>query len=402
MDVAVLGQPDPRAGSIEDALREALLWPDARHVWLAVAWARRSGLTNIERELRALRGGNRSLRALIGIDQHGGTIEGLQLAWELFTEARVYHDASRNPVRTFHPKLYVVQAPGRARAIVGSGNLTSGGLLTNYEVSIRMDLVLKDAGDNDVLASLQTWFESRWNQTEATVRLTKSSIQALIQDPDVIVIPERWAGPRARTKPAAPDKKAGLFGAVKGLAKRKYEGKTERAEQVDSVLVDAPPVPVPPLHDDALVLAAGLPNDRPGQAGFNRKVAEDFFGVSKSGDPITVQAVDRSAKLYRPEIRTLIFSDINQNHRFELPDPEGRGRPAGSFPILLVHRFGKGQFRYLYVLPEDLGYRAMRREIARRDGVGISRLLETKRVYLTVGDLRKHWPGCALLAVANP
>lgn len=400
MEVSVLGQPDPRGGSIEEDLRTALRWSDARQAWFAVAWARRSGLARIEKELRAFRKGNRNLRVLIGIDQHGGTIEGLQMARELFTEARIYHDANRNPVRTFHPKLYVVQAPSRARAIVGSGNLTAGGLLTNYELSTRFDLDLEDQRDKETLAALRTWFDARWSQTEATVRLTKASIQALIQDPDVVVVPETWAGPRSRSR-SAPREGTTLFAPVKGLAKLKGAAKGPPADRIDSLLVDARPDGAPALDDDAIVLAAGLPKDRPGQAGFNRTVAEDFFGVSASGDPITAQALDRGGTVYPPDIRTLIFSDINQNHRFELPDPEGRGRPPGPFPILLVHRFGKGQFRYLYVLPEDRGFRAMKREIARRDGVGISRSVETKRVYLTIGELRRHWPGCALLAVAG-
>ena len=401
MEVSVLSQPDPRGGSIGEDLRDSLRWPDARQAWFAVAWARRSGLARIEKELRAFRNGNRSLRVLIGIDQHGGTIEGLQKARELFTEARVYHDANRSPVRTFHPKLFVVQASSRARAIVGSGNLTAGGLLTNYELSMRLDLDLEDQRDKDTLAALRTWFEARWSQTEATVRLTKSSIQALIEDPDVIVVPETWAGPRARSRSVPPEGKATLFSPVRGLAKPTDAATGASADRVDSVLVDVPPDGAPPLDDDAIVLIAGVPKDRPGQAGFNRTVAEEFFGVSANGEPITAQAVDRSGKIYPPDIRSLIFSDINQNHRFELPDPEGRGRSPGEFPILLVHRFGKGQFRYLYVLSDDRGFRAMKREIVRRGGVGTSRSLETKRVYLTIGELRRYWPGCALLAVAG-
>jgi HKD family nuclease len=400
MQVSVLGQPDLRGGSIGEDLRDALCWRDAREAWFAVAWARRSGLAQIENELRAFRKGKRSLRVLIGLDQHGGTIEGLHKASELFTEARVYHDASRNPVRTFHPKLFVVQAPSRARAIVGSGNLTAGGLLTNYELSLRLDLDLNDRRDKEVLAALRAWFDTRWRQTEAAVRLTKPSIQALIQDPDVIVVPETWARPRPRSRSAEPEDRASLFAPVRGLARSRGPVPGPPADGIDSVVVDVSPDGAPPLEDHSVVLAAGLPNDRQGQASFNRTVAEEFFGVSANGDPITAQAVDRGGTVYPPDIRGLIFSEINQNHRFELPDPEGRGRPPGAFPILLVHRFGSGQFRYLYVLPDDRGFRAMKREIVRRPGVGRSNSNDTKRVYLTIRELRRYWPGCALLAVA--
>lgn len=403
MDITVLGQPDPADGSIRDDLRQALRWSDARKAWFAVAWAKRSGIRLIETELRGFRRGNRSLRVLIGVDQHGGTIEGLELARALFTEARVYHDANRRPPRTFHPKLYVVEGPQRARAIIGSGNLTAGGLRTNYELSIRLDLNLREQADNDVLEGLRAWFDARWGQSGATVRLTKASIKALIDDPHVTVAPEKWELPHYSFGPGGPcgKKQKFLFQAVKGLVTPDKQAKSDSADQVDSTFPEER-LGAPFLGDGSLVLVAGLPNDRPGQAGFNRRIAEEFFGVSKNRDPITAQAVGRDGTVRPPEISRLVFPmGSNRNHRFEMRDPEGRPRPSGSFPILLVHRCGPGLFRYFYVFSTDTGYRALDRERARREGVGSSRKPETKRVYLTLGELRRCWPGCPILAVAD-
>jgi hypothetical protein len=144
-----------------------------------------------------------------------------------------------------------------------------------------------------------------------------------------------------------------------------------------------------------LVLAAGLPVDRPGQAGFNRDVVEDFFAVSQNGDQILAEAVDRSGAKHGMRLRALVFpSGSNRNHRFEMRDPEGRARGAGVWPVLLVHRISRRRFEYLYLYPADSGYSAMRRKIRRRDGVGRSMKAETKRVYLTLGEVRRVWPGC--------
>ena len=403
MELRVLGQPDQADRSIRDDLRQALRWSDARKAWFAVAWAKRSGIRLIENDLRAFRGGTRSLRLLVGVDQHGGTIEGLDLARVLFTEARVYHDANSRPPRTFHPKLYVVEAPQRARAIIGSGNLTAGGLRTNYELAFRLDLDLSDPAESTVLEDLRAWFNARWLQPEATVRLTTTSIQALISDPDVAVVPEKWGPPRSSSEQGGSrgKKPKPLFRAVRGLAAPEKQAHVDPADQIDS----APPderIEAPFLGDDSLVLVAGLPKDRPGQAGFNRLLANQFFGVFKNGDPITVQAAKRNGSVGPPEISKYVNpTDSNGNNRFEMRDPEGRTRIPGTFPILLVHRVGPGLFRYFYVLPGDSGYRAMDRERRRREGVGTSFKPETKRVYLTLGEVRTGWPSCPLVNIAD-
>jgi HKD family nuclease len=398
VQVSVLGQPDKRGGAIGVELRDALGWPDARAAWFAVAWAKRSGLMLIEPELRAFRQGKRSLRALIGVDQHGGTIEGLRLALDLFTEARVYHDS--NPRRTFHPKLYVVEASTRALAIVGSGNLTSGGLFGNHELSLSLDLDPRDRSDAAVLAELRSWFDARWSEKTASVRLSPTTIQALIDDPNVVVVPETWGPPRSASGPKGKKGSKGksVFGpAVKDLAVPPKPANVEDVDRIDAV-TGLPDLPGAPAADDhERVMAAGLPEDRWGQAGFNRAVAEEFFGASANGEKINAQAVERDGTVHSPKKRALIFpSTTNANHRFELPEPERRERPTTDFPLVLVREIGIRSFRYMYLMPGDVGYRAIRREIDRRPSVGISRKAETKRVYMTLGELRTRWPASPL------
>lgn len=147
---------------------------------------------------------------------------------------------------------------------------------------------------------------------------------------------------------------------------------------------------------DKRVLAAGLPHDRWGQAAFNRTVAEDFFDAHANGDSISAEAIDRNGDSRGIKRSQLIFSSTNGNHRFELREPEGRARPAGT-PIILVQELDLRQFRYAYVFPDDTGYRVLRREIGRRSGVGVSMKADTKRVYINVGELRRVWAGCPLL-----
>lgn len=406
MVIQVLGQPDRGDRSIGAAVNDALGWSDASEVWLAVAWAKRSGLTRLEPRLRALRQRRKRIRALIGIDQHGATEEGLQLALDLFSEARVYHDSS--PKRTFHPKLYVIEGSGRARVVMGSGNLTAGGLYENYEMALSIDLSLDEASDRELLDELRRWWEKRWVEPDASVKLTKRTIERLIADPSVIVAPEKWGPPRGAGK-SSPGKAAGsVFGPpIKGLASAPgVPARTQvpPIDESDAVGTTAlrPAVSTYPRGDERRVLAARIPKERWRQVGFNAVVADDFFDVRVNGDLISAEAIDRRGRSRGTEMRRLINPPANENHRIELPEPEGRLRPASGTPVVLVLELDRRQVRYMYLLPGDRGYPAVNREISRRESVGISRKAETKRVYMTLGELKGIWPGCPLLALPVP
>ena len=56
---------------------------------------------------------------------------------------------------TFHPKICLFQSPVAAELTVGSGNLTQGGLFTNYEAALHVSLHLDDPGDSAILRSVE-------------------------------------------------------------------------------------------------------------------------------------------------------------------------------------------------------------------------------------------------------
>lgn len=72
-------------------------------------------------------------RLVIGVDL-GGTSK--QVLKELASwPARVFVVKNSLPGITFHPKIYLLRWPDRALLIVGSNNLTDGGLFRNYEAA---------------------------------------------------------------------------------------------------------------------------------------------------------------------------------------------------------------------------------------------------------------------------
>ncbi len=153
----LLGQTDRAVvASVPDDFNLGKELSSARKVFLATAFARVSGWKLLQRDLLS---GSAAIFLLTGLD-FLQTEPGLLREWLRLTKrhSRVKAKiASRDSM--FHPKVLVVEAGVRSRsfAIVGSGNLTSGGLCTNTECS----LYTKDSA---AIHALEHWFEEAWEK----------------------------------------------------------------------------------------------------------------------------------------------------------------------------------------------------------------------------------------------
>jgi len=128
----------------------------AEKVLLATAFARTSGWGLIERDLLS---SPSELKLLTGLD-FLQTEPDLLREWLRLTKrydrvgAKI---ASR--VSIFHPKVLIVKVNARSAsfAIVGSGNLTDGGLRTNTECGLYTN-------DSASVLALERWFEECWKR----------------------------------------------------------------------------------------------------------------------------------------------------------------------------------------------------------------------------------------------
>lgn len=141
-----------------DLLKQLLHDDDWSHFSASVAFVKRSGVQYIADALRAFskRG---VVKMLVGVDLGGTSREGLSdllACIEGRGEIWVCHNEN---VSTFHPKVYIFRNESKAIIVVGSGNLTEGGLFTNYEVSIIRDLDLNKDDDRNLLSQIESAFE---------------------------------------------------------------------------------------------------------------------------------------------------------------------------------------------------------------------------------------------------
>jgi HKD family nuclease len=153
----------------------------------AVAFAKRSGVQHVADLIRDFAGTNGGVRIVVGIDQHGTSAEGLSDLLAAVGDRGsiwIFHDS--DPYVTFHPKLYLFRGPAEALLIIGSGNLTQGGLYSNDEACSVWSLDLHIPRDLDILQQVDAAFDQWCNPQDGTVRVLDAAfLQALIENDDV-------------------------------------------------------------------------------------------------------------------------------------------------------------------------------------------------------------------------
>lgn len=148
-------------GSIGPDLAAALSsdrWTSFR---AAVAFAKRSGVRHLAGPLfNFAQRPETTVKISIGISSQGTSLEGLQDLWRVTAnqgEIFVFHEGAA--AGSFHPKLYLFESDSEALAVVGSSNLTEGGLFSNHEVSVVGSLTTgaDDPMINELRAALDYW-----------------------------------------------------------------------------------------------------------------------------------------------------------------------------------------------------------------------------------------------------
>ncbi len=181
---------------------------------IAVAWAKRSGLGRVWDAIAEFRDNGGKVLLVVGVSEGGATKEGLELALRAADESYVFHD----PKRTFHPKVYLASRGGKRSLLVGSSNLTAGGLSWNYEASMWMDW---DAGEGeDVTDSVFAWFETLIAETASCSRLTTELIEKLAMSEDIVLGSESRSRRVQKNKWDTPeDNDSAIVATISGLFK---------------------------------------------------------------------------------------------------------------------------------------------------------------------------------------
>ncbi len=179
-------------------LREHLADPQWIGFRAAVAFVKRSGTLYVREALREFRA-RAEIKISVGVDLYGTSREGLTDLLDAAGAGNVFVYRNNGP-NTFHPKVYLFKSAERADIIVGSGNMTRGGLFTNYEASLAASLDLSMAEDAAFLRIAEATLDS-WSQPQQGIcyAVTPELIEQLVASGLVRAEAELAAMQQART-----------------------------------------------------------------------------------------------------------------------------------------------------------------------------------------------------------
>ena len=135
-----------------EAVRDVLAIPDPERVIIGAAFMNEGGLSILHDVLAPVAD---QTTVVTGIRNGITSAQGLRRSLEIGCRTYVVDTGSRTVL--FHPKVYFPRNANEARLIVGSANLTHGGLNSNIEASI----LLKVARDDPEWTSLVTELERK-------------------------------------------------------------------------------------------------------------------------------------------------------------------------------------------------------------------------------------------------
>jgi hypothetical protein len=174
--VSFHGQPFGKARPAGSVLRAMLDDDEISTIAIVVAWVRFRGLLRLKPSFEAFRERGGRLRVVLGVDEGGATRPGLLGVMRLANEAYVFKDACGG---TFHPKVYLGEGAHKAELLVGSTNLTPGGLYVNVEASMLTGFALPAEDKHPALGDARLYIAGLIGDREACTRLTRKTVDKL-------------------------------------------------------------------------------------------------------------------------------------------------------------------------------------------------------------------------------
>ena len=299
----------------------------------AYAFASKSGIEILFKDTvfdSLLNRGEYSL--IVGIDEitNLASLEALSVIKAAKPNLTVKAFDHSNRVSLFHPKLsYFRNQDDTGNLIIGSGNLTLGGLRRNREAFSLIKLTV-----DELLRIEQYW--NAW--------LLQSN--ALLKDIDNIDVIRKATDNQniRRTRTRRPDEEGVIIDEIPNIGLTEIEILHQDGWQ---------------FYTDSEVLIAEIPRsgDRWKQANFDIDTFQNFFGASitDNNQRILLRNINDDLTLSEIEIRPSV-SVVSQNYRFELDAASGLPYPNNGKPIGVFIKLTTRMFLYHLYMPNQTLY----------------------------------------------
>lgn len=334
------------------------------------AFATRDGVDHLIEDMvvHDLMSGGGEIDLVVGVDAvtNRATLERMQELERLYENfrPRVFWNESRG---LFHPKVsdFGLSNGGRI-VIIGSGNLTPGGLMGNFEA---YTVIQADQGGEIDIGALEEFLE---RHADGIRRIDNEVLERAAAN---IIRPLAGARRQAvRVRRRLP----------------RTGGRAPAARQgtgFDRVLL-------------AQVPRAGR---RWAQVHFNAHVIHNYFRLSQNrlnSERVYLTRVFANAGRGEIEVRPCVFSaESNRNHKIEIGAARNLDYPNESRPILIFRERQLRTHDYMLLMPGDDGYGRIL-NLSESDHLA-SPGRGLPRPEIDMGELARAWPDCPLLRVPD-
>lgn len=278
-------------------------------------------------------------------------------------KARVFIDEDS---LLFHPKVSHFQYENDvAKIIIGSGNLTHGGLEKNIEA---FSII---TGTSAEIGTLRSW--------DGFLEFHREHIRDIDNEARELAR-ENQRRMRARVR------------------RKREDHQIEEGEPIieDDVQPTAKIDESAPLDDNVdRVLVAQVPRagNRWRQVHYNEAVVNEFFRMRhNSPQRAHLQEVRPDGVVSAIEIRPLVYSESNRNYKIEISARPELQYPSNTPPIIVLREIATRMFRYTLLLPGDDGYAAMLAFTNDNPSVGKG----FRRVISDIATIKQVWPSVPL------
>ncbi len=134
------------------------------HTFVGIsAFASEAGVFGLRKLLEHAKGKLKKITIVVGIDQGGTSKEALEELLKSGFNSFIFYYREQ-PI--FHPKIYLFEGDKEVKLIIGSSNLTGGGLFRNVETSVLVEFTPDEKEGADLLQQLTQYYKHLFDQTD--------------------------------------------------------------------------------------------------------------------------------------------------------------------------------------------------------------------------------------------
>ena len=295
------------------------------------------------------------------------TLQELEKQYPKF-KIRVFLNSYNN---VFHPKVsHFTDTNGNSTFVVGSGNLTPGGLSNNFEA---FSTII--GNENEFIPVRSMWDDFVERHEDIIVPIDDNVIEIAKHN----FVSRKEKEKDIKTIQIETDQRRKIIGKKYPSIKQRVRARKKISEPI---------------------LIARIPKagGRWRQVHYNRDVIDSFFNIKPNSSQrafLTEYSLDGT--IGDEEIRPLVFSQSNRNLKIEISGRQGEHYPTGNFPpIIVLKKVGVRTFHYTVLMPKDTPYRKIYDYTETIPSIGKG----LKRVVVDSNTLSSIWPNCPLCVKA--